>query len=179
MKTILKICILFILYSCISISEESNVLSQNNDMQKLNNIIVETMKQKNKLGLIAIEEKNKTGISDVNILKKTCDEIMEEIGKKKLKEAFSKIKKYTCLPEAEINLVYNATIKQLNIAQKRYGKFIGYELINEKKISSSLVKFTYIAKCTIHPLVWRFIFYKAKDKWTLNYFYWDDKIQNL
>ena len=65
------------------------------------------------------------------------------------------------------------------MVEKRYGKFIGYELLDKKHIGSSLVKFTYLAKCSKHPLIWDFIFYKANEKWVLNYFYWNDRIQNL
>lgn len=148
-------------------------------MEELRDVVTQTKKEQCKLKLAPIVSQENIGIKESKDLKMKCDSIMEYIGKGDMFSGFEEIKKYTWISDKEIDIVYKGTEKQLEIVSKRYGSFVGYEFIKEKNISKSLRKFTYIAKCENHPLVWTFIFYKAKDKWTLNVFTWHDKIQKL
>jgi len=118
-------------------------------------------------------------ITDTMELRERCDRIMSFIGKGDVNGAFDEMKKYTFLPEKEMDSACSSTRKQLDLTENRHGKFSGFEFISQKNISPSLVKFIYIAKRENHPLAWRFVFYKADDKWTLNVFNWDDQIQTL
>jgi len=154
--------------------------SSKTKMEELRDVVTQTQKEQCKLKLSPIVPKDDNiGIQETKDLKIKCDGIMKHIGKGDVFSAFEEIKRYTWISDKEIDIVYKGTEKQLKLTGKRYGSFIGYEFIKEESISKSLHKFTYIAKCENHPLVWIFIFYKAKDKWTLNVFKWNDKIQKL
>ncbi|QBG48041.1 hypothetical protein EGM51_11765 [Verrucomicrobia bacterium S94] len=126
-----------------------------------------------------LSNENTEFIADTLELRTRCDQIMTHIGKGEIDKAFSEIKKYTFLPKQEMDAAQAATKKQISLTLNRFGDFCGYEFVSQKNVSPSLVKFEYIAKCENHPLVWRFMFYKADNKWTLNIFNWDDQIQTL
>ena len=46
-----------------------------------------------------------------------------------------------------------------------YGKVLGYEMIREETIGTSIVRLVYVLKSEVVPTVWEFYFYKPKDKW--------------
>jgi len=149
-------------------------------MEELQDILSQIKKEQCKVKLNQpLINNDSIGIEERTELKSKCDSIMQHIGQGAIKKGFEEIKKYTWISDKEIDIVKKGTIQQLDLVGKRYGDFIGYEFIKQKTISNSIIEFTYLAKCKNHPLVWRFIFYKAEKKWTLNVFNWHDKIQNL
>jgi len=52
---------------------------------------------------------------------------------------------------------------------------LGYELIQEQNIGTSVKRFTYVLKMSDQPVYWNFSFYKPADKWVpLNlYFFFE------
>ena len=126
-----------------------------------------------------LNNKDTEFVGDALELRDICNQIMEYAGQGDIKTAFEEMKKYSFMPDSEMDSAYIGTQKQIDIMQNRFGKFTGYELVEQQLVSDSLVRFVYLAKCENHPLVWRFLFYKSEDKWTLNNFTWDDLIQNI
>ncbi len=154
--------------------------SKETDNEKLEKLICDQIQSNLKVNLsepIVIDPK--VGIIESSDLKEKCNKIMTFVGNGKLKGAFDEMSKYTWLPSNEMDSAYDATKKQLDLVRNRFGTFIGYEFIKQEIISESLVKFTYIAKCENHALPWYFVFYKGQSKWTLNYFFWNDRIQEI
>lgn len=70
---------------------------------------------------------------------------------------------------------------KLDSAYSRLGNFTGYELIGEKKVTSSLVAYSYIAKHENYPVRITFVFYKPDDQWVVESmaFDTDDVIDEL
>lgn len=60
-----------------------------------------------------------------------------------------------------------------------FGKFIGYELIEEEIISPSLRRITALGKYEQHPVTWEFYFYKPAKKWIISQALFVDQFQNL
>nr|WP_276900029.1 hypothetical protein [Pedobacter kyonggii] len=56
------------------------------------------------------------------------------------------------------------------------GNFEGYESITQQRIGESLVYYSYLVKHDIQPIRFIFIFYKAKDKWRIYKFKFDDEV---
>ncbi len=167
------ILITLALITAIGCKEESE-----ND--KIKKEIIESLRfLPNKDYATKLSDEKITSVSEIPELKEICETIMKLIGDNHIKEAFDEMKKYTVLPSSEMDKVSKVSIKQIDLTKNRFGKLIGYEYISQECISKSVVKFTYIAKCNNHPLIWKFTFYKADKKWTLNHFYWNDKIENL
>jgi len=150
------------------------------DEEKIKRVISESLKlMQDKDFSAKLSPENTATVTDISELRKICEEIMAKVGQSDMDSAFTIMKKYTILPEKEMDNVLQSTKTQLSLVKNRFGEFIGYEFIKEEAISGSMIRFIYIAKCENHALPWTFIFYRAKDKWTLNYFIWNDKIQDL
>lgn len=60
-----------------------------------------------------------------------------------------------------------------------YGTAMGFELLDQKVYGESLVRLTYLQKRSIHPLVWRFWFYRPAQDWYLDIVQWNDQFQYL
>ncbi len=58
------------------------------------------------------------------------------------------------------------------------GEYTGYELINSKSFGESLRKETYMVKYERQPIRFEFEFYKPKDKWMLNNFYFSENMED-
>lgn len=170
MKKASLFIILALLSGCGEKDENSAIMQELNETRKL----FETKDLTTKLTNEGTEF-----VGDALELRDTCDEIMSYVGKGDIKGAFEEMKKYTFLPASEMDNAYRATQKQIDLTQNRFGAFQGYEFVYQQLVSESLVKFIYLAKCENHPLVWRFMFYKSGDTWTLNVFTWDDQIQAI
>jgi len=126
-----------------------------------------------------IDPDDAVGVGRVEELGSICDQVASDLSKGDIDGAFATLSKHCPLPEAEIAKAKEATIQQLKSANPRFGDPVGYERITSRIIGKSVMKFVYIVKCENHLLRWRFFFYKPKDKWILNYFHWDDRIQSL
>jgi hypothetical protein len=106
-----------------------------------------------------------------------CDAVMKELGSGNMKEGLTKLKPYTLVPQAEFEVQLNNLSMQMPIMNQRFGDAIGYEFISQDESGESIVKFTYIQKLEHHVTLWRFLFYKPKEVWLLNTWWFDDKIQ--
>lgn len=65
---------------------------------------------------------------------------------------------------------------QLSTLESRLGDYYGYESLTAQRVGTCYEYYTYIMKFERQPLRVHFSFYKAKDKWTLQNFKYEDKI---
>jgi hypothetical protein len=79
-----------------------------------------------------------------------------------------------------INKAEDAVLKLKNqmegLNEDYVGKYYGYELIVEKKISSSFILLSYMVKFDRQPLRYTFKFYKPNDKWVTYSFQYDGNL---
>lgn len=68
--------------------------------------------------------------------------------------------------------------KMQGLNEDYVGKYYGYELIAEKRISSSYVLLSYIVKFDRQPLRYTFQFYKPNDQWKMYSFKYDGNLGN-
>lgn len=106
-----------------------------------------------------------------------ADKIMGRATEGSLVGAFNLMKPYVIIPDTELQSVALQSQALRDQFASRYGKSIGYELIEEKKSGGSLLRLIYIEKTAKHALPWTFYFYKSPDGWVLNSFDWNDQIQ--
>ncbi|MCK4626002.1 MAG: hypothetical protein KAV00_11870 [Phycisphaerae bacterium] len=132
--------------------------------------------------------KNVTPIPDIDAetllpgqeaIVRECDSILASLQAGGVKAAFKKIRELSPLPDSELDLIEKKTQQQLDALRPRFGKIIGFERVRIEVKGQSVMECIYIAKCEKHILRWRFYFYKPKDKWFLNTFYWDGNINEL
>lgn len=69
--------------------------------------------------------------------------------------------------------------QQLNSLNEDYvGKYYGYELIVEKKLSDSFVLMSYLVKFDRQPIRFTFQFYKPDNEWRTHSFKYDGSIED-
>jgi hypothetical protein len=68
-------------------------------------------------------------------------------------------------------------IDKINKQRELMGKYIGKELITQKKASNSLVLYSYLAKHEGQPVRYTFMFYKPKNDWVIYRFYFDGNVE--
>ena len=71
----------------------------------------------------------------------------------------------------------NALKRQTSTVLPLYGRMLGFEKIEEKKIGKSIVRLLYILKLEMMPTVWEFYFYKPADSWYLVNVKFNDELQ--
>lgn len=101
--------------------------------------------------------------------------VMSAVGRGDLEAAYTALKKHSVLPPAEIDAGLQQTLAQRTneTFAMRYGKTVGDELISERKLGRSMLRYTYIERTERHPLPWVLNFYQSPKGWVLSEFGWD------
>src|SRR5580765_560681 len=107
------------------------------------------------------------------------DNIMSSLVKGGAPAGFATMRQYLNIPDAEFQAVALGSQSQREQFGTRYGKTVGYEFIEQKKLGESLMMLTFIEKTEKHALPWLFFFYKTPAGWTLNSFNWNDQLPQL
>ena len=108
-----------------------------------------------------------------------AQDVMESVSNDQFKEGLSKLLPYTVVPVAEFDVQMGQLEMQIPAIAQRFGKSIGYDFVAEKQLGKSLMQYVYLQKFEKHVMVWRFIFYKPKEKWLLNTWYFNDQVKPL
>lgn len=116
-------------------------------------------------------------LKDEEEVRQLADRIMARAAEGNIVGAFDVMKPYIIIPESELQSGALQSQSQRDLFAARYGKSIGYELIEEKKLGQSLLRLHYIEKTAKHALPWTFYFYRSPAGWVLNSFDWSDQIQ--
>jgi len=95
------------------------------------------------------------------------------------KAGFELLKPYWVAPTNEIDTLVMQTISTRNAVRERFGKSIGYEFISQQHAGKSFLRFLAIEKLQYTAIRYSVVFYKADDCWSLQTFFWDDKVQQL
>ena len=119
------------------------------------------------------------GCSKKDGVLKECDAILAALHTSGVKAAFKKIRELSPVPDSELEPMEKQTAQQLAALEPRFGKIIGFERVRVEAKGQSVLECIYITKCERHILRWRFYFYRPKDKWFLNAFFWDNEIEVL
>jgi len=110
---------------------------------------------------------------------KLVEQIMAKVGAGDLEGGLLLAKPYLVMPESEANVLIEQAKVQMPLLQARIGKPIGAEFVAERSLGKSLYNVVYLQKFEKHAMRWRFLFYNASGKWTLDAINFDDKIQLL
>ena len=128
-------------------------------------------------GFVGLAAYGAEGLNTKEEAKRLCDKFMKHIVMREIEKAFDVIEPYFPIPETELYTMEMQSIKQLSMAERRFGQPIGYEFVKETSVGDTLIKIIYMEKFENTPVGWMFIFYKPKDKWVLNFFTWNDNTE--
>ena len=123
-----------------------------------------------------IEAKSLSTIEDAQ---KLAESVMNDVGNGKMKEGLERLREYIVFPISEFEVQMNNIDMQIPIMRQRFGKSLDYDFVSEERVGTSLVQYVYLQKFERHVMVWRFIFYKPKNEWMLNTFYFNDQVRSL
>jgi len=114
-----------------------------------------------------------------NAAKDLAAKVMIKVAANDLDAAFKILKPYSSITSAEIDSIAIQSKALREQSRQRYGVPIGYEFIDLKKVGNSLLRLRYIEKTDKTVLLWIFNFYKVKESWILNSFYWNEDYKPL
>jgi hypothetical protein len=102
---------------------------------------------------------------------------------------------FTTLQQGQISAAYTKLLEGSNIPKDKgtglaihkqtervlpqLGKIIGYEILREEKLGTSLVRLVYLLKSERHPSVWEFYFYKPRNAWFVSQVRFSDQFDWL
>jgi len=118
-------------------------------------------------------------IQSVKIPQELAEQVMDKLNKEELSDGLNLAKKYWVIPDREIDALISTVTRQWKIVNRRFGKYISYELIKTQKISDTFIRYYYLQKFEKHALYWQFTFYKPKDEWYVNKISFKDNMDIL
>ena len=118
---------------------------------------------------------------DVKLLEKSqtkalCDNFMDQLVAGRFKAAFDTIKPHFPVEEAKFEAGRDVSINGLVSTMTAHGGLIGYTFYKEEDLQDTVVRYVYTIQLRQHLLRWVFVFYKPKDGWMLNGYFWDDNL---
>ena len=108
-----------------------------------------------------------------------AERVMVEVAAGRVIKGLECLRPYNVYPKEEFDAMLAKTEAQLPAMQQRFGPSIGWDFVTVEKLGDSLRQFVFLQKFERHVMVWRFIFYRPRDQWMLNTFYYDDRVQLL
>ena len=108
-----------------------------------------------------------------------ADRVMTDVAAGEIIKGIEHLRAFNVYSKDEFEASLTRIKAQLPDIDKRFGPTVGYDFVTVEKVADTLRQYVYLQKFEKHVLVWRFIFYKPRDHWLLNTFYFDDKVQML
>jgi len=108
-----------------------------------------------------------------------AESVMVELAAGRVMKGLERLRPYNVYPKEEFDAMLAKTQEQLPAMQQRFGAPIGWDFVIVEKVGDSLRQYVFLQKFERLVMVWRFIFYRPRDQWLLNTFYYDDRVQLL
>lgn len=116
-------------------------------------------------------------LKDINEVQELSKKIVNLFDENKISESFDQLSSYWPMPENELNVIEEKTIKYMNIVEQRYGKSIGTLKVKNETISDIAIRETYIIRYEKAAIRIIFTYYKNNNGWIINAFKWDDSFE--
>ena len=106
--------------------------------------------------------------------------IMGALSKDDTDHGLALIKEHTMsVPGIDIDEANKKIKEQLASELQLFGNNLGYEVLTNKAIGSSLLRITALQRLEKHGIGWTFDFYKAASGWTLAHYGFSDKLEEM
>ena len=103
-------------------------------------------------------------------LEKVCDDFMVKYSNGQVAQAMDLLKSNSVLPHSQIDTLRKTANKHLATIFTAYGKTIGFEFVEERKIKDFIVKRFYILKFEKYYLKFDFLLYNNGKTWVITAF---------
>ncbi len=109
-----------------------------------------------------------------------CENALSHIVNGDVAQAITTLRPYaTSISKDDVDSLESHLLGQASTIRESYGDAIGYVLISKENLKDTLLKEVYIVKYERHLIRWSFIFYKPYDAWILDFFNYDDSVEDL
>jgi hypothetical protein len=122
---------------------------------------------------------SEAGFTDSKAAKTYCEAVLSRIVNGQNKEAFDLIGTQWLYDAAEVQKAREQSEKEQAVVKERFGQPVGIKLAKEEEAAGIGLRVTYVIQYEKNLIRWQFIFYKAKDRWLLYSFKWDNAIEAL
>lgn len=112
-------------------------------------------------------------------LQKTLSSFFGLLKADKVDEAYVVVLANARINKGKDDDVVKGLKKQTREAIATYGPILGFELIDQKRVGTTLLQLTCLSWSDHFPLRWRFTYYRPGDKWRLLDIFVDDKVGEL
>lgn len=93
--------------------------------------------------------------------------------------AWTELRPLSVVPPAEFDVFEAQYGSQANTVLQRFGAPVGYELLREEPLGTSLVRYTFLVRHEKAPLRWLLTFYRAEKGWVVTDFNFDGNVAAL
>lgn len=111
--------------------------------------------------------------------RRLTDSVMSKLVANDLVGGLVLLKPYLPISPAEFDATVEKMKLQYPVAQQRFGRTVGSELVLEKQLGTSITKIVQLEKFEKTAMQWTFVFYRATDTWSLSFFNFSDKIADM
>lgn len=118
----------------------------------------------------------KSGAADAETPRQLAEQLMKFVVADDMPGLFSYMGVVSGIDKAQLDSSRDDIVQQRKALRSKLGKILGSAFVSECRRGDTLTRLMFAEKRAKVPMRWRFIFYRAQDKWQLIYFYWDDKI---
>lgn len=119
------------------------------------------------------------GLESARAARLLTNTVLEQVVAGDFEAGLRLLEPYVVVPKAEFDRLLQRTTASLPEIHKRFGASLAAERIDDAQIGESVYRVRHLQKFERHVLLWTFIFYRPRDAWVLDAFWFDDKIQNL
>jgi hypothetical protein len=109
-----------------------------------------------------------------------CENALSHIVDGEVAKGIAVLRPYALsISKSDMDSLENQLLGQAETIKESYGDPIGYVLISRVNLKDTVLKTVYVVKYERHLIRWTFIFYKPYDSWILDFFNYDDSIEDL
>ena len=118
-------------------------------------------------------------LPSLNAARELNQQFLTLMADNQIDQAFDLVKPYMPIMGKEIDNLKEVTTQQYKVLESSFGKPIGYQLIEERKVADRLVFYTYLELREKFPIRWTIIYYRPQMTWQPVILKWDAKITEL
>jgi hypothetical protein len=109
-----------------------------------------------------------------------CENALSHIVDGDIAKGIAALRPYALsISKSDMDSLENQLLGQADTIRESYGDPIGYVLISKANLKDTVLRVVYVVKYERHLIRWTFIFYKPYDSWILDFFNYDDSIEDL
>lgn len=108
-----------------------------------------------------------------------AEDAMKYVAAEDMKGLFALIARHMPMDRESLDKLRDGSNEQRKKIPAALGKSLGFAFISECRLSDVLARLAYVEKREKNVIRWQFVFYKARNVWTMSSFIWDDNLNAL